>query len=81
MILSICFGSLLFGLCVYVFSCELMVRDPMPFNNCNFRFIFQKKQEKKVMLKKKKKRKIKSCCKIKEKKVKRKKAKRKIMNK
>ena len=39
MILSICFGSLLFGLCVYIFGCELMVRDPMPFNNCNFLFI------------------------------------------
>jgi len=60
MILSIGLGSLLFGLCIYVFGCELIVSDPKPFNNCNLRFISQKKG-KKVMLKKKK-GKIKSCC-------------------
>jgi len=35
-IFSICFGSLLFGLCIYIFGCELIVSDPMPFNNCHF---------------------------------------------
>jgi len=35
-ILSICFGSLLLGLYVYIFGCELIVSNPMPFNNCNF---------------------------------------------
>jgi len=43
MILNICFGFLLFGLCIYVFVCELVVSDPMPFNNCNIRFIFKNK--------------------------------------
>jgi len=44
---------------VYVLGCELIVHDPMPFNNCNFCFISQKtppkKEETKVMLKKKEK--------------------------
>ena len=43
MILSIYFGSLLFGLCIYVSGCELIVLDPMPFNNLNSCFISQKK--------------------------------------
>jgi len=50
---------------VYIFSCELIVSDHIPFDNYNFRFISQKKTKKKrekrnVMLKKE--RKIKSCC-------------------
>jgi len=58
-ILSIIFGFLLFGLCIYIFGCELIVNDPMPFNNYNFCFIpHQKKpkqqKEKKVILKNKK---------------------------
>jgi len=28
---------------VYIFGCELIVSDPMHFNNCNFHFISQKK--------------------------------------
>jgi len=43
MILIICFGFLLFGLCVYIFSCDLIVHDSMFFNNCDFCFISQEK--------------------------------------
>jgi len=58
MILSIFFCSVLFGLCVYIFSCELIVCDPMPFNNCNFRFISHKKKEKKSYVDEKEKKEV-----------------------
>jgi len=44
--------------CVYIFGCVLIVRDPIPFNNCKS----PKKKKWKRKEKKRKKRKIKSCC-------------------
>ena len=45
MLLSICFDSLLFGLCICVFGCELIVGD---LNKCNFCFTSKKdKKERK----------------------------------
>ena len=29
-------GSLLFTLYIYIFGCELIASDPIPFNNCHF---------------------------------------------
>jgi len=54
MILSICFCSLLFGLCIYIFGCESIVSDPM----LSIMSIFvsfpekKKKKEKKLFWKK-----------------------------
>jgi len=45
MVLSIFFGSLLLGLCIYVFDCELTIGGPMPFNNYNFCFISRKRKQ------------------------------------
>jgi len=45
------FGSLLFGMCIYVFGCELIVRDPMLFNNWNL-FSFSKEEKERKTRKK-----------------------------
>ena len=38
-ILSIYWCPFLFGLCIYLFGCELIVIVPMPFISCKFQFI------------------------------------------
>lgn len=53
-------------ICTHKLGCELIVRDPMPFNNWNFNFISQRKKKKNYVEKKeKKKRKEKQKNKIK----------------